>query len=327
MKIFLSIRCDQVSDCLHGFQALFLRRTSREIQDSVNAIFLESFTPQRFHRIDSGGAAGTEPAREQGDQRELQRNHHQRQPLGRRYFNSRLRRTRVNAGAPSTPNPHDRTLDSQREMQARCSKSAMRSRTRVILLLLAIGLILTVGFSTQLKLDSGSFETLLHRSGVAAPVVFSLLMIVGILVSPIPTSPLTILSPKLFGIWGGLLITLVSATIGAALAFLIARKLGDRFFVRFSRYQRFQSLVPRDVTAFAIFLLRLPPSPTFDLVSYLAGLTNLSLWQFLLATFLGMIPVTATLCLVGSITPAVWLLPALAGLLLFWLVRATRARK
>lgn len=171
------------------------------------------------------------------------------------------------------------------------------------------------------NLPSADFEAFLRRSGVAAPILFSLLMIAGILVSPIPTSPLTMLSPKLFGVWGGLAITLMSATVGAALAFLIARKLGDRFFVRFPQYRKFQNWLPRDVTAVAIFLLRLPPSPTFDLVSYLAGLTNISIWQFILATFLGMIPVTATLCWVGSATPSVWLWPGLAAILLFWLVR------
>ncbi|MBI2948028.1 MAG: TVP38/TMEM64 family protein [Verrucomicrobia bacterium] len=203
----------------------------------------------------------------------------------------------------------------------------MPSRTLVVFMLLVVGGITAFGFSTQFNFESASFEAVLQRSGMAAPIVFSLLMILGILVSPIPTSPLTILSPKLFGIGGGLLITLLSATIGAVLAFLIARKLGERFFVRFPQYDKFRPWLPRDVTAFAIFLLRLPPSPTFDLVSYLAGLTNISLGQFIVATFLGMIPVTATLCFLGSVTPTVWLLPGLVGLSLFGLVRFAKRRQ
>ena len=173
---------------------------------------------------------------------------------------------------------------------------------------------------------AASLESFLQRSGAGAPILFSLLMITGILVSPIPTSPLTLVSPRLFGLWGGLALTLVSATLGATLAFLIARKLGERFFVRFPQYQRFRHLLPRDATAFAIFLLRLPPSPTFDLVSYLAGLTEISIGQFVVATFLGMVPVTATLCVIGSVTPTVWLVPAVAGMLLFWIVRLGKRR-
>ena len=190
-------------------------------------------------------------------------------------------------------------------------------------LIFATGLALAslIWLSLAFDFQHLDIESFLRRSGTAAPILFSLLMIVGILISPIPTSPLTIVSPKLFGLWGGMGVTLISATIGAAIAFGVARKLGDRFFVRFPQYRRVQGLLPRDATAFAIFLLRLPPSPTFDIVSYLAGLTKISVWQFMLATFLGMIPVTATLCLVGSVTPTVWLAPGFAALLLFWLVR------
>ena len=179
---------------------------------------------------------------------------------------------------------------------------------------------------TLADFQPASVESLLQRSGAGAPILFALLMIVGILISPIPTSPLTIVSAKLFGLWGGLVLTLVSATVGATIAFLIARKLGERFFARFPQYQRFRHLLPRDATALAIFLLRVPPSPTFDLVSYLAGLTEISTGQFVVATFLGMIPVTATLCVVGSVTPTVWLVPAMAAMLVFWIVRLGKRR-
>ena len=199
------------------------------------------------------------------------------------------------------------------------------SRGKLVLITsVVLGVASMIWLVGRSDLQAINLESLLRRSGAAAPVLFSLLMVLGILVSPIPTSPLTILSPKLFGVWGGLLITLTSATIGATLAFLIARRMGDEFFVRFPQYQLLQHLLPRDATAVAIFLLRLPPSPTFDLVSYLAGLTKVSFWQFIVATFLGMIPVTATLCLVGSVTPTVWLLPGLAAVLVFWFVRFIR---
>ncbi|MBI4663457.1 MAG: TVP38/TMEM64 family protein [Verrucomicrobia bacterium] len=198
-----------------------------------------------------------------------------------------------------------------------------RNVTKAVLLLAALLLF----FGVVWDIDLASFERRLKATGFWAPILFSLLMIAGILFSPIPTSPLTLMSPKLFGLWGGLTVTLISATVGAAIAFLIARKLGERFFVRFPQYRRVQHLLPRDATAFAIFLLRLPPSPTFDLVSYLAGLTGIPIWQFMLATFLGMIPVTATLCFLGSVAPAVWLVPALAALVLFWVVRLARKRR
>ncbi|MBM3835790.1 MAG: TVP38/TMEM64 family protein [Verrucomicrobia bacterium] len=182
----------------------------------------------------------------------------------------------------------------------------------------ALGLVaLVLFFVTAIQIDPSRIEDFLRGSGFLAPLLFSLLMIIGVVVSPIPTSPLTLMSAKLFGVWGGILMTLTSATIGAAAAFCISRKLGETFWKRSPSYRRFQKLLPKDVTAWAIFVLRLPPSPTFDVVSYAAGLTNIPLWQFMVATFLGMAPVVAALCLAGSVLPAAWLWTLTAAVLLF----------
>lgn len=182
-------------------------------------------------------------------------------------------------------------------------------------------------FVTAIHVDSEKIETLLRDSGLFAPILFSILMIAGVVVSPIPTSPLTLMSPKLFGVWGGMLITLTSATMGAAIAFCISRRLGERFMARYPSYRRFRHILPKDATAWAVFLLRLPPSPTFDVISYAAGLTNISLGQFMIATFLGMVPVVATLCFAGSILPETWLWPFVGAMLLFWVFRFWKGKK
>lgn len=201
---------------------------------------------------------------------------------------------------------------------------AARGRTALWIGLLVAGAILF--FTVVLPVNLSDAERGLSQSGAWAPVLFSLLMIAGILVAPIPTSPLTLMAPKLFGVWGGLAISLMSATIGAAIAFLVARRLGERLLDRYPEYRKWRELLPADLTAFAVFLLRLPPSPTFDAVSYLAGLTSISLWQFLVATFLGMIPVTAALCFMGALVPAVWLGPLLAGVVAYSGFRIWRKR-
>lgn len=182
------------------------------------------------------------------------------------------------------------------------------------------------GLAKIFEIDFSKVETALKNSGGWAPILFLCLMVIGIVISPIPTSPLTLMSPKLFGPWEGWLISLGSATAGASVAFLIARKLGRRFFIRFPQYQKFERLLPPDATAFAVFLLRLPPSPTFDLVSYLAGLMPMPTWQFMLATFLGMIPVTTALCLAGTVLPSVWIVPLLVGIAFFWIIRLLRSK-
>ncbi len=49
-----------------------------------------------------------------------------------------------------------------------------------------------------------------------------------------------------------------------------------------------------------VFASRLVPFISFDLVSYAAGLTSLSFWQFALATCLGIVPICLALAAVGA---------------------------
>lgn len=185
---------------------------------------------------------------------------------------------------------------------------------------------LVLFFTSVAYVDFIQIELRLARSGLWGPFLFAGLMILGVVFSPIPTSPLTVMSARLFGFWGGMLLTLVSATIGGTIAFLIARRFGERVSQRSPRFREWRSRLPVDVTAFAIFLMRLPPSPTFDLVSYAAGLTRIPVSSFMIATFFGMTPVVAALCLAGQLVPTVWLAPLLAGLVVLPLLLA-RGRK
>ena len=153
-------------------------------------------------------------------------------------------------------------------------------------------------------------------------------MIAGILVSPIPTAPLTAMAGRLFGLWPGVAVSLLSATLGALAAFYLSRTLGVHFFRRFPEYARFQNLLPDGATAWTIFLLRIPPSPTFDAVSYLAGLTPVSPWKFATATFFGMVPMVIALCAFGTHLPGKYLWPAIFGIYGLWVVaKVVRGKK
>ena len=137
-------------------------------------------------------------------------------------------------------------------------------------------------------------ESFIKNSGVYAPIVYGLLMIIAILIAPIPASPLAIISGIIFGPWLGMIYTLISATIGACIAFLLARFFIRDYLLRYYEnnklYKKFEGKNDINI-AYIVFLTRLMPQVSFDVVSYLAGLTKLRLRWFALATFLGMIPI------------------------------------
>ncbi len=96
--------------------------------------------------------------------------------------------------------------------------------------------------------------------------------------------------------------TLISATIGAVIAFSISRYfLRDylsRYFENHKLYKKIEGKNDINI-AYFVFLTRLMPQVSFDIVSYIAGLTRLNVFLFVIATFFGMIPIVFALTFFG----------------------------
>lgn len=170
------------------------------------------------------------------------------------------------------------------------------------LIILAVLIAVAIIFSSQIYSIYESTEEFVVRSGSLGPLILILALVLGVLISPIPTAPMAVLSGILFGPLGAVY-TLIGATIGAVIAFLISRFfLGDFIHPYLEKSQFYREIRGKNKKNLAriVFLTRLMPQVSFDIVSYAAGLTNMSLLNFVLATFFGMIPIVLTLTFFGS---------------------------
>lgn len=104
---------------------------------------------------------------------------------------------------------------------------------------------------------------------------------------------ITLAAGAIFGLWQGVLLVSFASTIGASLAFLMARTLfRDSVQERFkSSFEKINSGVERE-GAFYLFGLRLVPIFPFVAVNLLMGLTNIRLSQYFWVSQLGMLPGT-----------------------------------
>ena len=83
------------------------------------------------------------------------------------------------------------------------------------------------------------------------------------------------------------------ALAGAMISFAIARALGRELVERFLHgHIAFCVRCSNRLLARIVFLSRLVPAVSFDVVSYGAGLTRMSPGRFAVATYLGMLPLT-----------------------------------
>ena len=144
----------------------------------------------------------------------------------------------------------------------------------------------------------------LRSTGMWAPGVFVLVMATAVVVSPIPSLPLDIAAGAVFGWFGGGLLAVLGATLGAAISFSIARWLGRAFVERIvGGHVSFCADCSDMLLTGAVLGSRLVPVLSFDLVSYGAGLTAMSLPRFVLATAIGTAPLTFLYTWAG---PQIW---------------------
>ncbi len=149
-------------------------------------------------------------------------------------------------------------------------------------------------------LDEGALRARIERLGLWGPLAVMALMVLAILVSPIPSAPIAMAAGAAYGHAWGTLYVLAGAEAGALAAFALARVLGRAAIERwFGERVRMKLADSQNALMGIVFLTRLLPFVSFDLVSYVAGLTALTLWRFALATLAGIVPASFLLAHLG----------------------------
>ena len=158
---------------------------------------------------------------------------------------------------------------------------------------------------------------LLRETGTLAPLVLIVTMAVAVVVSPIPSLPLDLAAGATFGPFLGTTYAVLGAEIGAIISFLIARALGRELLSKLLRREVvFCEKCSDRHLMILLVVARLLPVFSFDVISYGAGLTNVSLKVFALATLVGMIPPTFALTYLGSSVVTVQWPLILAGIVM-----------
>lgn len=149
--------------------------------------------------------------------------------------------------------------------------------------------------------DGKVIKQYIEYTGLFGPFVVILFMTLAILVSPLPSAPIAIASGAIYGHTWGTLYVLIGSLSGASGAFFIARILGYDFIQKLAQGHLPVKLFHSQSALMGIvFVSRLMPFLSFDVISYAAGLSVLEFWRFLLATLFGIVPASFFLAHVGS---------------------------
>jgi len=179
----------------------------------------------------------------------------------------------------------------------------------------AVGKKLTgIALSTD---DFAGFIRSLGAWGVAGSIG---LMIVHSFV-PFPAELLTMANGMVYGTVWGIIITWIGAMLGAYAAFGLTRWLGRPFMVKWApaKYRTKIDAWSLEEGGRALFIARMIPVISFNVVNYAAGLTKISIWTFFWTTAIGILPMTILMVLLGD---SVIKIPAWAWVALAFLVLA-----
>ncbi len=169
----------------------------------------------------------------------------------------------------------------------------------IVLIATILGLIPAIRDAIGAMASEDSVAEAARRLGPLAIVV---LMALAIVVSPIPSGPIAMAAGAIYGATEGALLSSAGAVLGAMIAFNLSRHFGRGAVASLANPIAIWICRPRSQTKLTalVFASRLIPFISFDVISYAAGLTNLTQARFAIATLLGVIPMAYAFAAMGT---------------------------
>jgi uncharacterized membrane protein YdjX (TVP38/TMEM64 family) len=149
-------------------------------------------------------------------------------------------------------------------------------------------------FLTQAKV-----QHFILQYGYISWLAYLVLLVVAIM-SPLPDTPIVLAGGFVFGPYITIPLTIIGQLLGATIDFYLARKLGRIYVTRkFPNATKVVNDYSHSLGWQTVFLMRLMPTLSFDILSYAAGLSTIRYRLYIIATFCGMLPLSIITTLLG----------------------------
>lgn len=147
------------------------------------------------------------------------------------------------------------------------------------------------------------FRAWVDSFGCWSRVIFLGMVVLQVLVAFIPGEAIELAAGYAFGIWEGTLLSMIGIVIGSWIIFVLVRRFGVKLVEVFfdqKKISEVRFLNTSRKTKVLSFLLMLIPGTPKDFLSYFAGLTQLTLKQWLLIVVVARMPSVLTSTVTGA---------------------------
>lgn len=151
--------------------------------------------------------------------------------------------------------------------------------------------------------DAGPIRALVEQNYLLGALIMILVTALQVVIAFIPGELVEVAAGYVFGGLWGTIYVLIGAILGSVVAILLTRKFGLKLFYTFFPDTDPNSLpilnnpVQRNSLTFLLFLI---PGTPKDMLSYVVGLTDMKIWQYLLLTSFARIPSIISSTIAGN---------------------------
>lgn len=190
----------------------------------------------------------------------------------------------------------DRRFDETKRYSKRYAATVLSVISAVFAVLAVVGGILLYEYIDDL-------EAFAREHLFVGGIVFSLICAVQVVVAFIPGEIVEVAAGVLFGPWVGTALCLVAETLGSVVVILLVRRFGRRLVESLYPREKIDALPilndPKKRNAFIFLLFAIPGTPK-DFLTYIIGLTRISVPTYVILTFFARIPSVITSIIAGD---------------------------
>lgn len=151
--------------------------------------------------------------------------------------------------------------------------------------------------------DRAQFQDWVSSLGPLGWLVLLGIQILQIVIAFIPGGPVEIITGALYGVFVGLIISLIGCLIASAFVFSLTRKFGTPLLYRLFNKEKLDSFTflrdSKRIESVTFILFLIPGTPK-DMLTYVAGISSIRMSSFLIISMLARIPAMVLSLMVGS---------------------------
>lgn len=180
----------------------------------------------------------------------------------------------------------------------------MKNRKKIVSITFILIMVLITYFIFKIFTPE-KIRNIIQSYGKNSAIIYILLFsILPIFFFPVPI--LALAAGISFGLFEGVIYTIIGAMINSSIMFIMAKKFAKDKVLKIFKKKISKKWYDKIINAeknkgiFIIFLMRLLPIAPYNVINYLSGLTEISFFKYSLATFFGIIPGTFVFLNVGD---------------------------